>query len=283
MRILAIGDFHGKFPAKLKKKIRKEKVDLILCTGDYADAEKIRKLIFKYWKEKPWWEGIGLKKAKQLKKQSFDTGVKVLKELNSLNKKVCTIIGNLDFYRDYRWKKKEILDPGFYEECIKKLRNIILIEKKKIKFKGVEILGHGKYLDLTDFIRKKLHKDKKKQEGLIKRYKKDAEKLKNFLMRKKPSEGFVFLAHCPPYGYFDKIKFKDSPMHGKRGGFEPYISIIKKYKPSLFICGHIHEYQGKKRLGNTLIITTGAAQDGKAAIIDFDEKKKKVGRIKFIK
>lgn len=35
MKILAIGDFHGKFPGKLKKLIKKENPDLILCTGDF--------------------------------------------------------------------------------------------------------------------------------------------------------------------------------------------------------------------------------------------------------
>lgn len=35
MKILAIGDFHGKFPEKLKKKIGKEKPDLIVSIGDY--------------------------------------------------------------------------------------------------------------------------------------------------------------------------------------------------------------------------------------------------------
>ena len=35
MKILAIGDFHGKFPQKLKKRVKKEKIDLIVSPGDY--------------------------------------------------------------------------------------------------------------------------------------------------------------------------------------------------------------------------------------------------------
>jgi hypothetical protein len=42
VKILAIGDFHGKFPEKLKKIIKKEKINLIVSVGDYADANKIR-------------------------------------------------------------------------------------------------------------------------------------------------------------------------------------------------------------------------------------------------
>lgn len=33
MRILVIGDFHGKFPKKLKKEAKK--VDLVVSVGDY--------------------------------------------------------------------------------------------------------------------------------------------------------------------------------------------------------------------------------------------------------
>ena len=45
----------------------------------------------------------------------------------------------------------------------------------------------------------------------------------------------------------------------------------------------MHEYQGMKKLGKTLIIATGSAKEGKAAIIDYDEKKGKVKRINLIK
>ncbi len=37
MKILAIGDFHGKFPVELKKLVKE--VDLILSVGDYPSWE----------------------------------------------------------------------------------------------------------------------------------------------------------------------------------------------------------------------------------------------------
>ncbi len=43
--------------------------------------------------------------------------------------------------------------PGFYEDKIKKMKNINLIERKKTKINGIEILGHGEYLDVTEFIK----------------------------------------------------------------------------------------------------------------------------------
>ena len=278
MKILAIGDFHGKFPEKLKQEAKK--VDLILCTGDFADAEKIRKIIFKNWTEKPWYEVVGLKKAKKLEKESFESGLKVLKELNSLNKKSCIIWGNTDFYKTTNSKKE--LSPGTYEDKVKKLKNIKIIERKKLKINNLEIIGHGGYLDVTEYIKNPLHDDKEKQKELIKRYKKSTYQLTKLLQKTKPKKGFIFLIHYPPYGIFDKVKFKGSPMNNKNVGFQPYNEIIKKYQPSLVICGHMHEYHGLKKAYNSTIISHGEANKGKATIIEID-KNNKIKSIKLMK
>ena len=84
MKLIAIGDFHGKLPLKLKAKIKKENPDMVLCTGDFANADKIRKIIFKNWTDKPWYEVVGLKKAKKMERESFDSGLNLIKEINSL-------------------------------------------------------------------------------------------------------------------------------------------------------------------------------------------------------
>ena len=81
MKILAIGDFHGKFSQKLKRRIKKENPEIIISLGDYANADKIRKIIFKYWTDQKWYEVIGLKKAEELERESFNSGLKILKEL----------------------------------------------------------------------------------------------------------------------------------------------------------------------------------------------------------
>ncbi len=276
MKILAIGDFHGKFPKKFEK-IAKD-CDIILSTGDFANIDKIREIIFKHWTAKRWWEIIGLKKAKEIEKESFDSGLKVLKKLNSLGKKVYIIWGNSDFYKTMESSEPKSLNPGYYNNEIKKLKNLILIERKKGKINGTEIIGHGGYLDVTDFIKNPIDKDKKKQKKRLKRYKKSEEELKQLFLKEKPKD-FIFLIHYTPYKIFDKVKFKKSPMYGKNVGWEPYNQVIKKYKPKLVICGHMHEYQGIKKLGKTSILATGSAAEGKAAIIDIDKKIK----VRFIK
>jgi len=47
MRILVVGDFHGKFPKKLQNQIKKEKADLIVSLGDFS-SWSLMKLFFKH-------------------------------------------------------------------------------------------------------------------------------------------------------------------------------------------------------------------------------------------
>jgi hypothetical protein len=42
MRILAIGDFQGTFPEKLKRKLKKEEFDIVVGVGDYAGIKEWR-------------------------------------------------------------------------------------------------------------------------------------------------------------------------------------------------------------------------------------------------
>jgi len=281
MKILAIGDFHGKFSKKLYNRIKKEDVDFILCVGDLPESEKIRKIIFKYWIRKKWWEVIGLKKAKQLQKESFDSGLDILKRLNSIGKKIYLIWGNSDFYKDFSTSNPKSINPGFYDNKIKRFKNILLINKKKKRIGGLDIIGHGGYVDVTEFIRNPINKDKKKQKRILKRYNKDSKELNKLFLDKKPEKNFIFLIHYTPYRIFDKVKLKSSPMYGKHVGWMPYNKIIKKYGPQIVICGHMHEYQGMKKLYGVPIINPGAAHEGKAAIIELD--KGKIKKIKFIK
>jgi Icc-related predicted phosphoesterase len=93
---------------------------------------------------------------------------------------------------------------------------------------------------------------------------------------------FFFLIHDPPYGFFDKVLNKDSPLNNKHVGDKYFLQYIKKYKPSLVISGHMHEYQGLKKLGKSTIIATGSAKEGKAVIIDINPHTGKINNIDFI-
>src|SRR3989344_1923330 len=267
MKILVLGDFHGKFPAHLKK-IAKA-ADVIFSTGDFSDLDFIRKIIFKNWSDKPWYEVVGLKKAKILEKKGFDSGLKVIQQLNSLGKKVYTIWGNTDFYK--RNSTPGELHPGYYDDAVKKLQNVSLIDRKKKNIHSLEVVGHGGYLDVTDFIKHPIDKDDVAGRRRLERYRREERKLLALFEKYHPKPGFIFLIHYPAYGYFDLIQDKKNPMYQRHVGWEPYNTIIKKYKPGVVLCGHMHEYQGKKMLGNSIIVATGAAKDGRAVVLNVEK------------
>lgn len=93
----------------------------------------------------------------------------------------------------------------------------------------------------------------------------------------------ILLIHYTPYKCLDKMKTKGFALSGSNMGVSFYNRAIKKYKPSLVVCGHMHENFGTCKIGETTVVNPGEASEGKAAVIEVDEKKRKVGNIKFIK
>jgi len=285
LKILAIGDFHGKFPKKLKNEA--EKADIILCIGDFAGIEGWRPYLLYCYKfyakglkpEKSTIEFMGEKKYYSLIREDNLAGRKILTEINKIKKKIIYVFGNGDdgFY-SYPFGKffeAEKSNTSF----IKKLKNMKNITYGRAVFKGISFIGFGGYMDIDAYL-----KDKKNE-----RYKKILERRKksekNFYSRlKKFKKNDIFVFHYPPRGFFDVINAKDgNPMNGKSAGVGFFTDAIKKYKPLFVVCGHMHEYQGVKKLGKTQIIATGAASEGKAALILLDEKKKRVLNVKFLR
>jgi len=277
MKILAIGDFHGKFPSKLKKAAKE--ADLVLCTGDLGGSDKLLKVIFKYFYQN-WWEKVGKKKAKELVMEDYNSGKKILKELSNLGKPVYLIEGNWDFEEAEHKERTGGLKLRKYSDLIKKKKDIIFLRKRMKKINGLKLYAFGGRVTPTIYLTDKEVFDKEDRVMFKKKY----EKQKKQLFKIKDKDIDFFLSHYTPFGYFDIVRYKgENPMNGKHVGFKPYTDFIKKYQPKLFICGHMHEYQGKKKIGNTLIIATGSAKEGKAALIDYDKEKKKVKKVKFLK
>jgi len=276
MKILAIGDFHGKFPKKLEREAKK--ADLVLSIGDFGGSKKLLKIVFKHL-HKGWWKVVEKKKAREYILEDYNSGKKVIRALNKIGVPVYTIHGNWDF----EGRKKERtggVKVVNYSHLMKKMKNMNFLRKRIVNIKGMIVYAFGGYVIPDVALTKKGGHNKIK----IKRFKKEYAKSKKQLFNKPGKNIDILLAHYPPYGYFDVVKYKgENPRNGQHVGFKPYTQYIKKYKPKLFICGHMHEYQGKAKLGNTIIVSTGPAEEGKAAIIEFDERKKKVGKIRFVK
>ena len=78
------------------------------------------------------------------------------------------------------------------------------------------------------------------------------------------NEFSIVLSHPPPYGVFDMV----GNMHV---GSTALRKAIELKKPILVICGHIHEYEGKEILGETLVVKLGPAEKMRAAEIEISD------------
>ncbi|MEM4710598.1 MAG: metallophosphoesterase [Candidatus Woesearchaeota archaeon] len=263
MKILVVGCFHGKFPKKLRK--ISESCDFILSTGDFGGSENFRKFMFRNF-SRDFEDKIGRKKIKQFYIEDYYNGKKIIEELDKIKKPVYTIDGNWDFRNTYDIKKDYGLNFKNYPTIIRKTKNIKFLNKRIRKIKGLKIYPHGGLMLASIFHTDNYFKEKHNL------YKKLHIKQRKQLFRQKSKNLDIMLTHCPPYGYFDKVKYQGiNPMNGKHVGFKPYNEYIKKYAPKLFICGHMHEHQGIAKIGKTIILSHGPAQYGKAALIYYEE------------
>jgi len=117
MKILAIGDFHGRVPRFLKKVIKKEKPDLIISTGDYC-GDHGNEFFFRYVyaTDLAFEDVLGKKKWKKLENLNIKEGKETIKFLNKFKIPIFTVSGNNDRsgYKDigetnsakYKWNEK---------------------------------------------------------------------------------------------------------------------------------------------------------------------------------
>ncbi|MBU2634379.1 MAG: metallophosphoesterase [Nanoarchaeota archaeon] len=283
MKFLLIGDFHGKIHKKLNK-IKNLDFDYILCTGDLSFDGGLRKYVFRYWKEldkKPLEKIIGKKEYHRICKKIEGSKLIPLKFLNSLGKKAYLVRGNFDLEPTSKNKKESNLIIKPLAEKVKKYKNIHLINARVIKIKDYDLIIHSGYRFPTEKGIEKSTFVKYTQEGIKRRNKQWNRRLKKLFSKVKNFDNTIFLAHDPPKNYLDKVKNKKSPLYGKHIGDEYYTKYIKKYKPSICVCGHMHENQGKDKIGKTLVVNPGPALEGKFAILEL--KDNKIISIKFYK
>lgn len=77
----------------------------------------------------------------------------------------------------------------------------------------------------------------------------------------------ILLTHAPPFN-----SGLDMVGNGFSVGSRAIRDIIKKKQPCLNICAHIHEQEGKKWLGKTLVVKLGPAMHGRVAEINILDK-----------
>lgn len=303
MRILAIGDFHGKFSEKLIKKIKKENFDVIFSNGDYCGQKGISEIDFKYYYGKNSDERKKVPKHIQnklrfLENKSVDNGSSILKKIKNLKKPFFGVRGNWD---PTPWSNDVGAWTKSTKQQVKKLNHVLEkdFEFVDFRFKDFDnfVLVGGTSSSYPGMLRKNMIRrimekwdmSKEEAERYVNGIKRDTKwRTKKFEMAfskaKKLKKPIIFLTHNSPYGTkLDVIKSKKAHKLAKGQHYGSYLDMImiKKFKPELVLCGHIHENFGKDKLGRSLIVNVGSAQEENFVIIDFNEKTRKF-KIKFV-
>jgi len=260
MRICVIGDPHGNLE-KIKN-IPLKDIDLILLTGDLGKADLARKRFFENEERRR--EGADeLEEDAEYAEKSWSeihySAIGMLKYLSKYAP-VYTILGNVgtNMLKSSVHRKEEekynIKLPNFGED-IKKLKDIYLVKNRLRNLSGLRV-GFLEYFLDNCWIKEFSETDKKR----IIKAKKETEKAKRVL------KGFGFgldilICHQPPYRILDKINFPGSPKHhqGKHAGSKVILDYIKSHQPKYVFCGHIHEAEGKVKIGKTQVYNLGVA------------------------
>ena len=257
LKILAVSDFHGRFPKILTED---KDFDIIIAPGDYCGSSKIRKIMFANWEDRrEWYSIVGKREARKLVLESIASGKEIVKRLVGFGKPVFGIPGNLDYTgaEDHSWSVyhknhyKEFTADKLYKD----------IDLKRRLFEGFQLIGYGecsypeKYSDPEMYFY-------------------FLERIGRIFKKRKPRVPVIFVPHNVPYGVLDTVGMKASPMYGEHMGSDVALALIKKFKPLLCIAGHMHETQGRRKIGKTTVVNCGFGYKGQYAIIEIDDKKK---------
>ncbi|MDP2924774.1 MAG: metallophosphoesterase [Nanoarchaeota archaeon] len=267
MKILVIGDLHGEFPENVKEVINKEKIDLILSTGDFANFDNYRKIKFEKMDKTKFSnkvkDSVNNEDYNKMINEIIKSMEKPLDALDSFNIPVYTIYGNLD-YTNYEVNKHKIRTNSL-NRIVKKSKNIKLFREGYVDLGSLQILLFSGYRKNA---LKYAPKKTKKVDRLNKGWR---DRLNKIFSQIKPDKPVLFLFHDPPKDTkLDLINNPTSPMNGKHVGDEINREFIEKYQPQIAVCGHMHETQGTDKIGKSLIINAGYGRAGQFLILDIN-------------
>lgn len=260
MKILAIGDPHGNLE-KIKK-IPIKGIDLILLTGDIGKADFARQFYFNNIKRKE--QGLPElkydgKTNKFVYQEISNSTLNVLKYVSKFAM-TYSILGNVseNMIKDFKVRKDEEkykTKLPYLGREINKLNNFNLV-RNNLRIINKSRIGFLEYFIDTCWLKEFKPKDYSKR---LKSAQKETEKAKRILTR---FDGLdILVCHQPPYGYLDKVNFPGIPesWKGKHAGSKVILDYIKKYQPKYVFCGHIHEGEGKAKIGRTEVYNLGVA------------------------
>ena len=261
MRILTVGDPHGDI--KKIKKIPVKGIDLILITGDLGKADFARKFSFENFRRKK--EGLPELKFSKLETKNvyqeiYSSTLNVLKYF-SKNIPTYSILGNVgnNMIVDSKVRKDEkefkVKLPYLGRE-FNKLHNFYLVKNVVRNINGLRV-GFLEYFVDTNWVQNFKPANYSKR---LNKSRKETVKARKILNNFKNLD--ILVCHQPPYGYLDKVSPKYNPPKswiGKHAGSKVILDYIKKYQPQYVFCGHIHEGEGRAKIGKTEIYNLGVA------------------------
>ena len=233
MKILALGDPHGKLPKNLSSIIKKEGIELLICTGDHGDAPQ------KPWLEEEW------KRFEKQGRNVYKSTEEIFKELCSYKVPVLTLQGNMML------SGKGI---QMMRKIYRKYKNLYHKNTGKLNLKGKTFIFFDVIWEENSINKDANKRSKEFTRERMKRNPKREERL-NQLLRENPNA--ILLTHNPPYG---KV---DTAWNNKHVGSKIILNAIKKHKPNLVLCGHIHEAKGKAKIGKSEVYNLGSHGDYK--------------------
>ncbi len=256
MKILAIGDPHGDL-AKIKR-IPIKGVDIILVTGDLGKADAARKRFFENIQRKK--DGLPELKedAKYLRYVHYEIHDSTLNILNYLSRfaPVYTIQGNVGIPTASKVKEEKekhgVILPATREK-MKKMPNVHLVKNSLRLIDGLRI-GFLEFYTDNSWVREF------KRYDYMKKAKKQTDRARRVL--KRFSDLDIFVCHQPPYGFLDKVSGKHGApkdWQGKHAGGRAILDYIRKNQPPYVLCGHIHEGEGRAKIGKSQVYNLGVA------------------------
>jgi hypothetical protein len=80
------------------------------------------------------------------------------------------------------------------------------------------------------------------------------------------SQKLVLVSHAPP-----KNTSVDFTRSGTHAGSSAIRSFIETAQPVLAVCGHIHEARGTDRIGRTIVVNPGPAQNWFYSLVELSD------------
>ncbi|MBS3087604.1 metallophosphoesterase [Candidatus Pacearchaeota archaeon] len=255
VKFCAVGDPHGDL-----KRIRKvsKNVDFYLVTGDLGRANLARNIFFENIKRSK--KGlaekeVGVKEKKKIHDEIHYSTLGVLRYLANVAP-VYSIQGNVGITTIVEARERSEED-GFKHLATRKViddNSKMHLVKNVIRNLGGVRVGFLEYFVDECWVREFASRDKEK----MKVARKESLKAKKILERFGKVD--ILVCHQPPYGFLDKISGEygaPKGWHGKHAGSRVILDYIRKHQPRFVFCGHIHEGEGKIKIGKSEVFNLG--------------------------